>query len=52
MKVQFIWPNFDCPIGPSIGLAYLSGALKRAGHETNIIHISDGWIMRLTLTGS
>lgn len=43
MKVQFIWPNFDCPIGNSIGVAYLSGALKAAGHSTNIIHISE-WL--------
>ena len=41
MKVQFIWPNFDCPIGLSVGVAYLSGALQAAGHETRIIHISE-----------
>jgi radical SAM superfamily enzyme YgiQ (UPF0313 family) len=43
MKVQFIWPNFDCPIGKNIGVAYLSGALRAAGHDTNIIHISE-WL--------
>ena len=43
MKVQFLWPNFDCPIGMSMGQAYLSGALKAAGHDTNIIHISE-WL--------
>jgi len=43
MKVQFIWPNFDCPIGLSIGVAYLSGALKQAGHETRIMHICE-WL--------
>jgi radical SAM superfamily enzyme YgiQ (UPF0313 family) len=43
MKVQFIWPNFDCPIGKSIGVAYLSGALRAAGHDTNIIHITE-WL--------
>ncbi|HEY1248838.1 MAG TPA: radical SAM protein [Nitrososphaera sp.] len=43
MKVQFIWPNFDCPIGPSIGVAYLSGALKKAGHDTRILHICE-WL--------
>jgi radical SAM superfamily enzyme YgiQ (UPF0313 family) len=43
MKVQFVWPNFDCPLGPSMGQAYLSGALKHAGHGTNIIHISE-WL--------
>ena len=30
MRVQFVWPNFDCPIGKSIGLSYLSSALKQA----------------------
>lgn len=43
LKVQLIWPNFDCPLGPSIGMAYLSGALKEQGHDTNIIHISE-WL--------
>jgi radical SAM superfamily enzyme YgiQ (UPF0313 family) len=42
-KVQLIHPNFDCPLGHHIGLAYLSGALKRAGHDTNIIHITE-WL--------
>lgn len=43
MKVQFLWPNFDCPIGLSIGVSYLSGALKAAGHETNIVHVCE-WL--------
>jgi anaerobic magnesium-protoporphyrin IX monomethyl ester cyclase len=43
MKVQFIWPNFDCPIGLNIGVAYLSGALKAAGHDTRILHICE-WL--------
>jgi radical SAM superfamily enzyme YgiQ (UPF0313 family) len=43
MKVQFIWPNFDCPLGLSMGQAYLSGALRAAGHDTNILHISE-WL--------
>ncbi len=42
-KVQFIWPNFDCPLGMSMGQGYLSGALKSVGHDTNIIHISE-WL--------
>ncbi len=41
MKIQFIWPNFDCPVGISIGVSYLSGALKAAGHDTRILHLSD-----------
>jgi anaerobic magnesium-protoporphyrin IX monomethyl ester cyclase len=43
MKIQFIWPNFDCPIGPSIGISYISGALKAAGHDTRILHICE-WL--------
>ena len=43
MKVQFVWPNFDCPIGLNIGIAYLSGALKAAGHDTRILHICE-WL--------
>jgi radical SAM superfamily enzyme YgiQ (UPF0313 family) len=43
MKVQFIWPNFDCPIGLSIGVAYLSAALKAAGHDTRILHVCE-WL--------
>jgi radical SAM superfamily enzyme YgiQ (UPF0313 family) len=41
--VQFLWPNFDCPIGLSIGVSYLSGALKAAGHDTNIVHVCE-WL--------
>jgi anaerobic magnesium-protoporphyrin IX monomethyl ester cyclase len=43
MKVLFIWPNFDCPVGPSIGVSYLSAALKQAGHETKCLHICE-WL--------
>lgn len=43
MKVLFIWPNFDCPIGVSIGVSYLSGALKHAGHDTHCLHICE-WL--------
>jgi radical SAM superfamily enzyme YgiQ (UPF0313 family) len=43
MRVQFIWPNFDCPIGLNIGVAYLSGALRAAGHDTRILHICE-WL--------
>ena len=41
MKVLFIFPNFGCPVGMSIGVAYLSAALKRDGHDTRIVHIND-----------
>ncbi len=43
MKVQFVWPNFDCPLGLSIGQAYLSGAVRAAGHDTSIIHVCE-WL--------
>src|SRR5258708_24950143 len=43
MRVQFIWPNFDCPLGLSVGISYLSGALKDAGHDTRIEHICE-WL--------
>ncbi|PYR70441.1 MAG: hypothetical protein DMF88_02815 [Acidobacteria bacterium] len=43
MRVQFIWPNFDCPLGLSVGVSYLSGALKHAGHETRVEHICE-WL--------
>lgn len=41
MKVLFIFPNFDCPVGISIGISYLSASLKKAGHETKVLHISE-----------
>lgn len=41
MKILFIWPNFECPVGLSIGISYLSSALKKAGHDTQIIHINE-----------
>lgn len=43
MRVQFVWPNFDCPLGLSIGVSYLSAALKRAGHDTNVLHVCE-WL--------
>ena len=43
MRVQFVWPNFDCPIGKSIGISYLSSALKQAGHDTKVEHICE-WL--------
>jgi len=43
MKIQFIFTNFDCPVGPSIGVSYVSAALKEAGHETKCLHVSE-WV--------
>ena len=33
MKILFIWPNYDCPIGLSIGVSYLSAILKEHGYH-------------------
>lgn len=41
MKVIFIFPNYDCPPGISIGLSYISAFLKQQGHKTKILHICD-----------
>ncbi len=41
MKVLFVFPNYDCPIGISIGVSYLSAILKEKGHITKIIHINE-----------
>ncbi len=41
MKILFIWPNYDCPIGISIGVSYLSSILRNIGHNTEILHICD-----------
>lgn len=40
MRVLFIYPSIDCPAGTSHGLAALSAVLKRAGHETALIHVN------------
>ena len=41
MKILFVWPNYDCPIGLSIGVSYLSAILKQRGYETSILHICE-----------
>ena len=41
MRILFIWPNYDCPIGLSIGVSYLSSILKTHGYRTSILHISE-----------
>lgn len=41
MKILFIWPNYDCPIGLSIGVSYLSSILKQRGYQTAILHICE-----------
>ena len=34
-------PNFDAPLGVSVGLSYVAGALRRAGHEVAALHITE-----------
>jgi len=41
MRVLFIYPSLDCPAGVNHGLASLSAVLKRAGHETSLIHVNE-----------
>ena len=41
MKIVFVFPNYDCPIGISIGVSYLSSVLKQEGCETKILHINE-----------
>ena len=40
MRVLLIYPNLDCPIGVNHGLTMISGVLKQAGHETELVHVS------------
>jgi|GEM_PF-1629403 len=41
MRVLFLFPNFGCPVGMSVGVATLAGALTRDGHEVRVLHISE-----------
>lgn len=48
MKVTFVYPDLNYFSSPvkyrgimSLGIAYLSSSLKKAGHETSLIHIID-----------
>lgn len=41
MRVLLIYPNLDCPIGVNHGLSMISGVLKAAGHETQLIHVNE-----------
>jgi len=41
MKVLFIYPSIDCPAGVSHGIASLSSVLKKAGHQTALIHVNE-----------
>lgn len=41
MRVLFLHPNFDAPLGVSIGISYVAGTLLRAGHEVHVLHLSE-----------
>ncbi|MDF1660395.1 MAG: radical SAM protein [Planctomycetota bacterium] len=41
MRVLFIYPNIDCPVGVNHGLAMLSGVLKAAGHDTKLLLVNE-----------
>lgn len=41
MRVFFLHPNFDAPLGVSIGISYIAGMLRRAGHEVRALHLSE-----------
>ncbi|MGL5594661.1 MAG: B12-binding domain-containing radical SAM protein [Cetobacterium sp.] len=41
MRIKFIWPNYNCPLGISIGISYISSCLKKRGHQTSVIHINE-----------
>lgn len=41
MKILFIYPDIGAEVGYSAGLGILSALLKRDGHETGLIHVTD-----------
>ncbi len=41
MRVLLIFPNIDCPVGVLHGLSMISGVLRAAGHETELIHVNE-----------
>ncbi len=41
MKVLFIYPNLYAQVGFNYGVAFLSAALKSAGHQTALINVND-----------
>ncbi|MHC4469852.1 MAG: B12-binding domain-containing radical SAM protein [Planctomycetota bacterium] len=42
MRVLFVYPSIDCPVGFNHGLAAMSGVLKAEGHETRLLHVNEG----------
>lgn len=41
MRVLLIYPNRDSPLGVLHGLAAISGVLKAAGHEPELLHVNE-----------
>ncbi len=42
LRVLFVYPSIDCPVGFNHGLAAMSGVLKACGHETRLVHVNEG----------
>jgi len=41
MRVLFVHPNFDAPLGVSIGVSFIAATLRRGGHEVGALHLSE-----------
>jgi len=41
MRVLLVLPNFDAPLGVSVGLSYIAATLRRGGHEVAALHLSE-----------
>jgi len=41
MRVLFVYPSIDSPLGFNHGLAAMSGILKAQGHDTRLIHVCE-----------
>ncbi len=41
MRVTLVFPNFDAPLGVSIGLSYVAASLQAAGHAVAAIHVTE-----------
>ena len=41
MKILFIYPDIGSSVGFSSGIAILSSVLKKGGHQTKLLHVSD-----------
>lgn len=41
MKILFVYPNRNCQIGFNYGVAFLSAALRKEGHETRLLNLNE-----------